>query len=257
MKTFNNTKISCITTLLGVILVSSCGNHAEKSAQNDSVNTEAVSGRDSARVSGTDCNVQISGINFTKSINGADTLASVDSKGKVQFSVGEKKDYFSDPNGKLSNTSAPILLSKVDNTKPFTLTAKVTPGFTEKGMYSAGVLYLYVNDNFYQKYCFEQDERGKHRMVTVRTIGTSDDNNHDIVESPWVYMKITSDTQTVASYYSMDKKNWYMVRLYQNNYPKELWVGLSSQSPVDKGMVSDFEEVTLTQESVKDLRMGN
>lgn len=209
-----------------------------------------------ARVNGTPCNISFSGIKFTKSVNGADTLAKITGN-RMAFKVGEKKDYFSDPDGKLSNNTAPILLTEVDNRQPFTLVAKVTPTFTPAGLYNAGVLYLYTNDNLYQKFCFEQDERGKHRLVTVRTIGTSDDNNHDVVQSPFVYMKLSSDTKTVGSYYSLDKKVWHLVRLYKNNYPRKLWVGLSAQCPVDKGTVSYFDEVSLTRNSVSDFRMGN
>jgi len=250
-----NTKSIYISALAGLAFFSSCNNQdAKKQHIRDNINTAVI---DSAFVNGTPCDISLPGIHFTKSVNGADTLAKIDEKGKIAFHVGEKKDYFSDPNEKLSNNTAPILLSKVNNTKPFTLISKVTPEFTEKGLYNAGVLYIYVNDNFYQKQCFEQDERGKHRVVTVRTQGTSDDNNHDVVESPFVYLKISSDTRTIASYYSLDKKNWHMVRLYKNNYPKDIWVGLSAQCPVDKGTTSYFEEVTLQQNAVSDFRMGN
>jgi len=211
---------------------------------------------DSAVVNGSPCDIKLSSIHFTKAVNGADSLIKTEANEKVIFKAGEKSDYFSDPDGKLSNTTAPMLLSKVDNTKPFTLTAKVTPEFTEKGLYNAGVLYIYVNDSFYQKFCFEQDERGNHRIVTVRTMGTSDDNNHDVVKQPSVYMKITSDTKTVASYYSLDKKNWQMVRLYKNNYPKEIWMGISTQCPMEKGTQSTFEEINLEEKSVSDFRLG-
>lgn len=52
-----------------------------------------------------------------------------------------------------------------------------------------------------------------HRVVTVRTQGTSDDDNHDKLDTTSVYLKISSDTRTIASYYSIDKKKWHMVRL--------------------------------------------
>lgn len=240
-------------SLYQIILFSGCNNISKenKTVENDNPKT-----KDSAIVRGVPCDIKLSRIYFTKSINGADTLVKVDTKENILFHVGEKKDYFSDPNNKLSNNSAPILLSKLDNTKPFTLTAKVSPEFTKSGLYNAGVLYLYVNDSFYQKFCFEQDERGNHRIVTVRTIGTSDDNNHDVIKGQTVYMKISSDTKTVASYYSIDNKNWQMVRLYKNNYPSEIWTGISAQCPVDKGTTSYFEDISLEQKSVKDFRLG-
>lgn len=203
------------------------------------------------------CDVNFGNVHFTGSINGGDTLAVIENGNRMKFSAGEKQDFFNDPNGKLSNNTAPILLTEIDNTKPFTFTSKVTPEFTKSGMYSAGVLYIFVNDSLYQKLCFEQDERGKHRVVTVRTRGTSDDNNHDVVEQASVYMKISSDTKTVASYYSLDNKNWHMVRLYKNEYPQKIRLGLSTQSPVDKKAVAYFEDVKLETTNVKDFRLGS
>ena len=70
-------------------------------------------------------------------------------------------------------------------------------------------------------------------------------------------MKISSDTRTVASYYSLDQKNWQLVRLYKNDYPNELWVGISAQCPIGKGTVDHFSDVTLTQSSVTDFRLGD
>ena len=248
MKTFFYNAI----IILSLSALTSCNtkNETAKTTMKEETKT------DSAFVNGSPCDIKLSSIHFTKAINGADSLIKTEANEKVIFKAGEKSDYFSDPDGKLSNTSAPMLLSKVDNTKPFTLTTKVTPEFTEKGLYNAGVLYIYVNDSFYQKFCFEQDERGNHRIVTVRTMGTSDDNNHDVVKQPSVFMKISSDTKTVASYYSLDKKNWQMVRLYKNNYPKEIWMGISTQCPVDKGTQSVFEEINLEEKSVSDFRLG-
>jgi len=209
-----------------------------------------------AQVSGEPCDVTIEGIQFTKSVNNAAALITTEENGKIVFKTGEKTDYFSDPNGKLSNTTAPLLLTQVDNTKPFTFTAKVTPDFSGNDLYNAGVLYVYVNDGFFQKHCFEQDERGNHRIVSVRTLGTSDDSNHDIVLQASAYMKISSDTHTIASYYSLDNENWQMVRLYENNYPAQIWVGISTQCPVGKGTVSTFEALKLEERSVSDFRLG-
>lgn len=240
---------SLIILSLSTIISCNSKNETTKTTMSKEVISDTIA-------KGSAIDVKLSNIHFTKGINNAEKLIELDANEKLIFKAGEKSDYFSDPDGKLSNTTAPMLLSKVDNTKPFTLTAKVTPQFTETGLYNAGVLYIYVNDGLYQKFCFEQDERGNHRIVTVRTMGTSDDNNHDVVKEPTVYMKISSDTKTIASYYSLDKKNWQMVRLYKNNYPKEIWAGISTQCPVEKGTQSIFEEISLEEKSVSDFRLG-
>lgn len=143
-----------------------------------------------------------------------------------------------------------------DSPKPFTLTAKVTPEFTSDGLYNAADLFVYVNDTLWQKLAFEQDEYGNHRIVTVRTQGTSDDNNHDKIDAKSVYMKISSDTRTIASYYSLDKKEWHMVRLYRNEYPDQIYLGISSQCPQHGGCTSIIEDITLSHDNVGDFRMG-
>jgi len=206
---------------------------------------------------GTACEFQFGDVKFTRALNGADTLVKVEADGRLRFEAGEKADFFCDPDEKISNNTAPVLLTEVDNTKPFAFTAKVSPEFTATGLYNAGVLYVYANPTFWQKFCFEQDERGKHRIVSVRTMGTSDDNNHDILQQDWAYMRIFSDTRTLALYYSLDAKDWQMVRLYKNNYPSRIYLGLSNQCPQDKGSYSYFEDLQLSSENVSDIRMGN
>lgn len=199
------------------------------------------------------CSVKFLGIEFTKSLNNAKSLARV-TNDKLVLTSNAKSDNFNDPDGKLSNSTAPVLLLKIDNSKPFTFTAKVTPTFIDT--YDAGTMYIYLNKNWWFKFAFERDERTLTRAVTVRTTETSDDNNHDVIDSTSMYMKIASDTKTIGFYYSLDKKNWQLVRLFHNDYPVETWIGLSTQSPVGNGTRTTFEECSLTQNSIKDFRIG-
>lgn len=197
--------------------------------------------------------IALPGITFDLALNEADRHVRI-ADNKLTLSSPAKRDNFRDPNGKLSNNSAPMLLSAVDNTKPFTFVAKVTPTFLET--YDAGALYVWVRDDLWLKMAMERDERRRTRLVTVRTTGTSDDNNHDVVSAPSVYMKISSDATTIAFYYSLDAKEWQLIRLFKNEYPEKIWLGVSSQSPVGNGNASIFEEVSLTRTSVADFRLG-
>ena len=205
---------------------------------------------------GNSCNIKFGNVQFTRSMNGAEKLISFDEKNNLRFEANEKMDFFCDPDNKITNNTAPILLTEIDNTQPFLFTAKVKPEFTKSGMYNAAVLYIYVNDGFWQKLCFEQDERGKHRIVSVRTIRTSDDNNHDIIEQEYVYLRIYSNTKTVAFYYSLDNIDWQMVKLYENIYPQKIFLGISNQCPIDTGSCSYFEELSLSSDNIKDIRLG-
>ena len=199
------------------------------------------------------CRIALTGITFTRSLNGAAAHAKVED-GRLILASEARRDNFRDPDGKLSNNTAPVLLAEVDNKKPFTLTAKITPTFLKT--YDAGTLYIYVKDDLWLKMAMEMDERNQTRMVSVRTIGTSDDNNHDVIKAKSVYMKISSDTKTVGFYYSLDKKSWQLIRLFKNDYPASIWLGISTQSPLGDGTSAVFEDLSLTQQSISDFRLG-
>lgn len=199
------------------------------------------------------CSIVVSGVKFTKSINNARAYVTV--KGdKLMLKCNAKCDNFNDPDLKMSNNTGPILLTKIDNTKPFTFSAKVTPTFIDT--YDAGTMFIYLDQKRWFKFAFERDERIRTRAVTVRTIETSDDNNHDVIESKSMYMKISSNTTTIGFYYSLDKKNWQLIRLFRNDYPAELWIGLGTQSPKGEGTTTTFEDCSFVQNTIVDFRMG-
>jgi regulation of enolase protein 1 (concanavalin A-like superfamily) len=198
-------------------------------------------------------NLALPGISFTRSLNQAARSAKVEG-GMISLASEGGRDNFRDPDGKLSNNTAPVLLAEVDNAKSWTLSGLVTPSFN--ATYDAGTFYIWVDDAHWLKMAMERDERGRVRIVSVRTNDTSDDNNHDVVTAPNVWMKISSDTKTVGFYYSTDQKSWQLIRLFKNDYPQKLWVGVSAQSPQGKGSVTQFRDLTLTKTSISDFRLG-
>jgi uncharacterized protein len=205
------------------------------------------------KVTTEECRIQLPGITFTRSLNHAAAHAQVEA-GKLSLASEARRDNFRDPAGKFSSSTAPLLLTEVDNKQPFTFTAKVTPTFLKT--YDAGALYIYVKEDLWLKLAMEMDERDKTRMVSVRTIGTSDDNDHDVIEAKSVYMKISSDTKSVGFYYSLDKTTWQLIRLFGNDYPASIWVGISAQSPIGEGTSAVFEDISLTRQSISDFRLG-
>ena len=164
-------------------------------------------------------------------------------------------DFFIEPGTppyELAN--APLLLKKVDNTVPFTFSCKTTPVHRVK--YDAGMAFIFVDEKHWLKFAFEADERMNKRLVTVKTADFSDDNNHDAVNSDFVYLKISSDTKVIGFYYSLDNKDWQLVRVFKNEYPPVIRVGIGTQSPAGAGNSSVFEAVEFTGQAVKDFRMG-
>lgn len=192
-------------------------------------------------------------VDFNLSLNHACDLAVAD-RNRLVLRSNRKSDNFNAPDGKQSNNTAPMLLSRVDNTGPFTFSARVTPTFLET--YDAGALIVYANERNWVKFAFERDERARTRIVTVRTIGTSDDNNHDVLTNLSVHLKISSNAQCIGYYYAVDRESWQLVRLHRNDYPSELWLGLSAQSPLGNGNQVAFEDCWLSATSIQDFRSG-
>lgn len=201
------------------------------------------------------CSVTLNGIEFTGSINGAEKLVS-ETNGVITFSAEPHTDYFRAPAGRVLD-NAPILLTEIDNTRPFTFKGHLTPGFTEKGRFNAAALYVFSSPILWQKFAFEQDMFGNHKVVSVRTMETSDDNNHDTInDSPSLWYKISSDATTMAFYFSVDGERWNLIRTYRNNYPEKVYLGISSQAPGDDVCVSTFDNLSLTFGTVGNFRLG-
>lgn len=241
------TKILYAGMLFGLILTA-CASNSQEQTQNDTT-AKAVE-----KETLTPCKVKLGDIVFTQSKNDGQNGVTVVGD-TLKFVAGPQTDYFCSPNGSVINNS-PVIFTEIDNTKPFTFTAKVEPQFTETGTYSAGVIYAYEDQTHCQKICFEQDEYGDHRVVTVRTIGTSDDNNHQAIPGESVYMRLSSDGTQLGTYFSEDGKTWRMARLYKNDFPEKLLIGLSSQSPKDDEHTCYFTEVSLVNEATSDFRNG-
>ncbi len=201
-----------------------------------------------------DCSVTLNGIVFTKFLNKEKGASEQMGINKLLMKSSEKTDYFNEPDESARYGNAPILLTPVNNKMPFTFVAKVTPQFIQT--YDAGALYIFVNQDMWHKFAYEMDERKTTRLVTVRTFGSSDDTNHDTCSASSVFLKISSNCKQVGFYYSQDSVNWQITRMYKNAYPANIWLGISTQSPLGAGNSCAFESCTFSPVAVKDFRMG-
>ncbi len=202
------------------------------------------------------CNIEVNDVKFNKSINLTNSQITQVNDTLI-IKAGSKTDLFCDPSNITTNATAPMLITTIDNTKPFTFTVKVTPNFTDTGTYSAGGIIAFIDNKHWQKLCYEQDEDGNHRVVTVRTINVSDDNNHDKINLSSVYLRMSSDTKVIGSYYSEDGINWHLARIYKNEYPSNLGLSISAQSPTDASHTCKFSNIELSPKAVRNFRKGN
>jgi len=197
--------------------------------------------------------IALPGLRFTLAANGAQDLYTP-GDGRLVLRSPARRDNFRDPDGSKATLSAPMLLARIDYTRPFTLTARVEPTLLDTC--DAGTLHVWADPGSWLKMALERDERRRTRLVGVRTEGTSDDNNHDVVHGDAVHMKIPPDATTIGFHYPLDNHEWQLIRLYRNAYPDTLWLGISSQSPIGDGNATAFEDITLTHAAVSDFRMG-
>ena len=238
-----------VTVIATAVTMSSC-------SQSKTSEQAVAATEEKYTIASEECDMTVGNVHFTQSLNGAAQQTEILGADSTMMRSEAKKDFFIDPNGKDVMLASPILLTEVDNTKPFTLTTHLAPGFTPDGTYTAGCLYVYVSPERWLKMAFEQDERGGHRVVTVRTEGTSDDNNHDLLTAGDVSFKISSDTNVIGFYYSVDGQQWQLVRLFRNAYPEKLHLGISAQCPGEGGSQTLFTGTSITTEAVKSFRLG-
>lgn len=172
----------------------------------------------------------------------------------LRIEAAAKTDFFNEVDQTTIIGTAPAALTAIDNTRPFTFTVRVEP--TLAATYDAGAVLIWLDARNWLKVAMERDERGVTRIVTVRTVGTSDDNNHEPVRSRSVFIKISSDTKSIGVYFSENGKRWQLARVFRNDYPDTIRIGLSSQSPTGTGNRTTFSGISLINQSVRDFRSG-
>lgn len=201
------------------------------------------------------CEYSMGNVTLTKLIHG--DMGEISQRGDtIVFAAKQGTDYFSDPEGEQSNFNAPMLMMEVDNTRPFTLTVRVKPDFPEVGVYSAGTIIAYADQQHWQKICFEQDEQCRHRLVTMRTVGLSDDVDHEVCTAEGVWLRFSTNSKIVGNYYSVDGEHWQLLRDYPNDYPQRLLLGIMTQCPQDSLHTCTYTDMHFVERAVKDFRTG-
>src|SRR6476619_3288499 len=93
-------------------------------------------------------------LHFDTSLNNASQQMQKESNRMILSSTKET-DYFIEPGGAYEKANAPLLLRKINNTRPFTFIVKLAP--EHKVKYDAGMAFIYVNEKHWLKFAFEAD----------------------------------------------------------------------------------------------------
>ncbi len=159
--------------------------------------------------------------------------------GIVSIEAAAKTNMFYAPHGNFRASNMPKLLFEPD--EDFTFSVKAATEHRSK--WDAAMLVVYVDEDYWAKFCFENESPGKNRMVTVVTNEISDDAYSDYIPDEWVYMQIEKKGRQVVFSYSLDGDSWVKIRYFRLNKEDGLRVGLASQSPIGEGLTSMFSEI--------------
>jgi hypothetical protein len=176
---------------------------------------------------------------------------STDGKAALTITAGEKTNMFNNPQGDEIVTKSPRLLFEPQGN--FTLSARVKVDF--QGMFDAGALVLYADEEHWIKLAFESSPE-EPTVVSVVTRGRSDDCNSAVIAGDEVYLRLARVGAAFALHYSLDGAYWHFVRLLNMSALDKYAVGFSAQSPVGTGCTASFSEIEYTNRLLEDLRSG-
>lgn len=163
-----------------------------------------------------------------------------------------QSDYFVNPeNGEVTATGAFYYKEIIGD---FVLRATISPDF--QGTYDAGCLFFMEDQTHWGKHCFEETDIGTQSVVSVVTNGLSDDANGVNIEGGKVHLQMVRKGDLFGFHYSYDGKNYLMARFFSMKCEPKLKVGLVAQSPLGKGISVLFEEISLLEHTVENVRSG-
>lgn len=148
--------------------------------------------------------------------------------------------------------NAPFYYTEVEG--DFVLRVKVTHEF--KDIYDSASVMVMRDFQCWAKACFELTDFGTHAAVSVVTNGESDDANGCNLEGNSVWLQICRKGSFFAFHYSQDGEHFYMTRFFKLPVEDKIKVGLLAQAPTGNGGVRIYENLSIEQKSVKNLRMG-
>jgi regulation of enolase protein 1 (concanavalin A-like superfamily) len=148
-------------------------------------------------------------------------------------------DIYRDSYGSYLPNNAPRLLFQADSN--FILTVNVRHAFSD--VWNAGGILLEDDSTHWIKFCFERDNTGANRIVSVVTNQYSDDCNAVAIPANHVFLKMAKAGEVIILYYSQDGKSWYMARRLRYVFARPVRVGFLVQAPGSTGNTVHFSRI--------------
>jgi len=168
-------------------------------------------------------------------------------------------DYFNSPvkeNGAFPEPVANASLFYTELTGDFVFKTKVQLEF--KNFYDAAALLVYENENVWAKLALENSDLPcrKPAVVSVVTNRISDDCNGPVMEGNSVWFQVSRVDDCFAFHYSVDGKEYQMVRVFTLPVGKTVKVGFEAQAPMGEGGNRYYSEISIENKRVENVRAG-
>ena len=183
-----------------------------------------------------------------------------ESSGSLSVTALPHSDLYCNPKGE-SSPDVPSVLNALTllgspRASDFQFSAKVSVDF--KSTYDAGVLLIWRDERTWAKLCFEYSPDREAMVVSVVTLGASDDANSFTVPHNAAWLRISRMERVYAFHASHDANNWKLVRVFTlGSEVAEHKVGFEAQAPIGSGCQITFEDIKFTETSLAELRDGS
>lgn len=153
----------------------------------------------------------------------------------------------------VNSCNAPYYYTEISG--DFIMRVKVSLDF--KSTYDSSAVMVMKDIENWIKFCFEQTDFDTHAVVSVVTRDNiSDDANGCNIESDKVWLQVCRRGNAFALHYSLDGVNYYMTRFVIVDFGNTVKIGLVAQSPTGDGGKRLFEELSIENKTVKNIRAG-
>ena len=152
-----------------------------------------------------------------------------------------------------SLSNAPFYYTEVSG--DFVMRVQVSLDF--KDTYDSSSIMVMQDEHNWAKACFELTDFNTHAVVSVVTKkGESDDANGCNIFENSVWLQVCRVGRSFAFHYSIDGKKFYMMRVFNLPADGSIKAGLLAQAPTGNGGVRIYENLSIENRTVKNIRMG-
>ena len=146
--------------------------------------------------------------------------------------------------------NAPFYYTEVKG--DFIMHAKVQHKF--QYVYDACALMVMESDDLWAKICLEKTDFNTHAVVSVVTNKISDDANGCNVDTDQLWLQVARSGNRFAFHYSLDGQKFDMVRFFYIPVSETIKVGMVAQSPTGEGGERIFENFSIKNVKINNLR---